>query len=161
MLDCAPLPRSGRIATETVQDDELIQRLKAIVGAEHVLTDSADLTDYGGDRAQLGPPRPVAAVLPGSIEQAIALVRLAYAERLSLVPAGGRTGLSAGALAADGELVVAMDRLNRVLHFDAVDRTVTCQAGVVTAQLQVFARAQGLYYPVDFAATGKIGRAHV
>ncbi|MDO2162617.1 FAD-binding protein, partial [Escherichia coli] len=70
---------------------------------------------------------------------------------VGLVPSGGRTGLSAAAVAANGEVVVAFDYMNRILDFNAFDRTVVCQPGVVTKQLQTFAEENGLYYPVDFA----------
>jgi FAD/FMN-containing dehydrogenase len=93
-------------------------------------------------------------VLPGSVEEVQALVRLAVREGLSIVPSGGRTGLSAGAVASRGELVIALDRLNRIEHFDPVDRTVHCGAGVTTVQLQQFAEERGLFYPVDFASSG-------
>src|SRR5699024_9247944 len=73
---------------------------------------------------------------------------------VALVPSGGRTGLSAGAVAANGEAVVAMDRMNKVLSYNPFDRAVKVQAGVVTQQLQEFAEEQGLFYPVDFASAG-------
>ena len=57
-------------------------------------------------------------------------------------------------MACQGEIVVALDRLNRIEDFNPVDRTVRCGAGVVTAQLQAFAEEQGLFYPVDFASSG-------
>ncbi|MCF3997672.1 FAD-binding oxidoreductase, partial [Pseudomonas aeruginosa] len=56
--------------------------------------------------------------------------------------------------AANGEVVVAFDYMNRILDFNAFDRTVVCQPGVVTKQLQTFAEENGLYYPVDFASSG-------
>ena len=52
------------------------------------------------------------------------------------MPSGGRTGLSGGAVAANGEIVVSFDRMNRILEFDPADRIVRCQAGVVTEALQ-------------------------
>ena len=93
-------------------------------------------------------------MFPRTTEQVQALVRFANEHRVGLVPSGGRTGLSAGAVAANGEIVVAFDCMNRILDFNASDRTVHCQAGVVTEQLQQFAADKGLYYPVDFASAG-------
>jgi FAD/FMN-containing dehydrogenase len=93
-------------------------------------------------------------VLPGSVEEVQALVLLANRESLALVPSGGRTGLSGGAVASKGEVVVALDRMNKILDFNASDQTVLCQAGVVTAQLQAYAQEQNLYYPVNFASAG-------
>ena len=70
------------------------------------------------------------------------------------MPSGGRTGLSGGAVASRGEVVVSFDRMNRILGFEPADRLVRCQAGVVTQALQAFAEQQGLSYPVDFASAG-------
>ena len=93
-------------------------------------------------------------MFPKSVEQVQAIVRWANQHKVGLVPSGGRTGLSAAAVAANGEVVVAFDYMNRILDFNAFDRTVVCQPGVVTKQLQTFAEENGLYYPVDFASSG-------
>ena len=138
----------------TQLDPELLQSLNGIVGQERVLLDSDALTQYGRDWTRFHQPRPGAIVLPGSIEEVQALVRLAAQEKLAIVPSGGRTGLSAGAVALNGEIVLALDRLNQISDFNPVDRTVRCGAGVITEQLQQFAEANGLFYPVDFASSG-------
>jgi FAD/FMN-containing dehydrogenase len=83
-----------------------------------------------------------------------AIVRWANAERVALVPSGGRTGLSGGAVAANGELVVSLERMNRVLGFDAIDRTLTVEPGITLHAVHEAARMHGLIYPVDFAARG-------
>ena len=70
------------------------------------------------------------------------------------MPSGGRTGLSGGAVASHGEVVVSFDRMNRVLGFEPADRLARCQAGVLTQALQAFAEEQDLSYPVDFASAG-------
>lgn len=133
---------------------EVLQALQACVGESRVLTDADSLERYGRDWTRVHTPAPSAVVLPGSIEEVQALVEVALARQLALVPSGGRTGLSAGAVACQGEVVIALDRLNRIDEFNPVDRTVRCGAGVVTAQLQAFAAEQGLFYPVDFASSG-------
>ncbi|MFM7275075.1 MAG: FAD-binding oxidoreductase, partial [Gammaproteobacteria bacterium] len=84
----------------------------------------------------------------------LAIVRIAREHRLPLVPSGGRTGLCGGAVATRGEVLVSMERMDRVLEFDPIDRSVTVQAGMLTAALQAFATGQGLFYPVDFASAG-------
>ncbi len=132
----------------------VVEQLIAIVGADKFSTAPADLQTFGRDWTKAFPPAPAAIVFPRSVEQVQAIVRLANAEGLALVPSGGRTGLSGGAVAARGELVIAFDYLNKILDFNAIDRSVTCQAGVITEQLQQYAEQQGLYYPVDFASSG-------
>ncbi|MDH3994274.1 MAG: FAD-binding oxidoreductase [Gammaproteobacteria bacterium] len=135
-------------------DKTILSALQNIVGADRVLTDEDSRQRYGCDWTRVYTPEPGAVVLPGSVEQVQELVRLASREQLAVVPSGGRTGLSAGAVARNGELVLALDRLNHIEDFNAVDRTVRCGAGVVTEQLQHYAAEQGLFYPVDFASSG-------
>lgn len=132
----------------------VVEQLIAIVGEAGLLVEAQDLLRYGTDRTTQWQAAPVAVVLPRSVTEVQAIVHLAAGQGLALVPSGGRTGLSGGAVASEGELVVAMDRMNQVIDFDPVDETVTVGAGMVTAQLQAFARQQGLFYPVDFASTG-------
>ncbi|MGH8355248.1 MAG: FAD-binding oxidoreductase, partial [Pseudomonas sp.] len=132
----------------------LIEELKTLVEPGKVLTDADSLNAYGKDWTKHFAPAPLAIAFPKSIEQVQAIVRWANAKRVALVPSGGRTGLSAAAVAAHGEVVVAFDYMNQILGFNEFDRTVVCQPGVVTEALQRFAEDQGLYYPVDFASAG-------
>ena len=132
----------------------LVDAIRAFIEPAHVRADPDSCLNYGRDWTRLYAPNPLAVVLPGSVEQAQRLVRFANEYRLALVPSGGRTGLSGAAVACRGELVVSLERMNRILEFDPVDRSVTCQAGVITEVLQNFARERGLYYPVDFASRG-------
>ncbi|MFT6276949.1 MAG: FAD/FMN-containing dehydrogenase [Halioglobus sp.] len=137
-------PIASRILTE----------LKSIVGESRVLTDSDSLIQYGRDWTTAVDPRPSVVVLPGEIAQVQGVVKLAARENLAIVPSGGRTGLSGGAVAANGELVLSLGLLNSMSDFSAVNRTVRCGAGVVTEQLQQFAQQHDLFYPVDFASSG-------
>jgi FAD/FMN-containing dehydrogenase len=132
----------------------LLEELAEIVGPDWVKTSASDLENYGKDWTKAYPANPVAVVLPSTTEQVIKLVELANREQVALVPSGGRTGLSGGAVAANEELVVAFDRMNKILEYNPADRQVVCEPGVVTEQLQQFAEAEGLFYPVDFASSG-------
>ncbi|OEC33692.1 FAD-linked oxidase [Pseudomonas sp. 21C1] len=131
-----------------------IEELKTLVEPGKVLTDAASLETYGKDWTKHYAPAPTAIVFPKTIEQVQAIVRWANAHQIALVPSGGRTGLSAAAVAANGEVVVSFDYMNQILAFNEFDRTVVCQPGVVTGALQQFAEDKGLYYPVDFASAG-------
>tara|TARA_B110000285_G_C15086742_1_gene596644 strand:+ start:193 stop:1584 length:1392 start_codon:yes stop_codon:yes gene_type:complete len=134
--------------------DQILSRLKNIVGDANVLLEPQDLQRFGVDRTTLWQPNPCAIVLPGSVEAVQQLVLLANECNLAIVPSGGRTGLSGGAVANNGELIIAMDRLNEVLDFNPIDRSVTLGAGMITQHLQDFASSKDLLYPVDFASTG-------
>jgi FAD/FMN-containing dehydrogenase len=133
---------------------ELLEKLVEIVGVGWVKTEIDDLQNYGKDWTKAYSANPVAIVLPSNTEEVIALVQLANLHEIALVPSGGRTGLSGGAVASNEELVVAFDRMNKILGFDPADRQVICEPGVVTEQLQQYAETEGLFYPVDFASSG-------
>lgn len=135
-------------------DAALIDELTTLVEPGKVLTDADSLNTYGKDWTKHFAPAPSAIVFPKTIEQVQAIVRWANERKVALVPSGGRTGLSAAAVAANGEVVVSFDYMNQILAFDEMDRTAVCQPGVITAQLQQFAEDKGLYYPVDFASAG-------
>ncbi len=149
-----PLKRQPMTLPTPSESTTLLDGIRAFIEPAHVRTDLDSGLNYGRDWTRLYAPNPLAVVLPGSVEQVRQLVRYANEHRLPLVPSGGRTGLSGAAVACRGEIVVSLERLNRILDFDPVDRSVTCQAGVVTEVVQNFAREQGLYYPVDFASRG-------
>jgi FAD/FMN-containing dehydrogenase len=117
-------------------------------------TEPAELEHYGRDWTRRWTPAPVAIALPNSVEQVQAILRWASAQGVAVVPSGGRTGLSGGAVAANGELVLSLERMNKPLAFDAVDRTLTVQAGMALEAVHNAAREHGLIYPVDFAARG-------
>ncbi|KJV33529.1 FAD-linked oxidase [Aquitalea magnusonii] len=128
--------------------------LQAILPADRIHLDAETCARYGQDWTRYTTPQAAAIVFPVSIDEVQAVVRWANAQGVGIVPSGGRTGLSGGAVAVQGEVVVSLERMSRMDGFDPLARTVRCQAGVVTAALQQFAAEQGLYYPVDFASSG-------
>ena len=132
----------------------VVDRFKAIVGNDQVITDPRDMRPYGSDRTTLWQPKPSLVVRPNSIAQIQKIVLLANELNIALVPSGGRTGYSGGAVAKDGEVVVTLERMKRILHFSKEDQDVTVEAGVITQQLQEFAKQQGLFYPVSLASEG-------
>jgi len=119
-----------------------------------LLSAPAELEYYGRDWTRRWTPAPLAIALPASIDEVQEIVRWANEERVAIVPSGGRTGLSGGAVAANGELVLSLERMNQVLDFNAVDRTLTVQPGVILQKVHEAAQEHELIYPVDFAARG-------
>jgi FAD/FMN-containing dehydrogenase len=127
--------------------------MKACPGLD-LTSDPGVLESHGRDWTRFRAPAPGAVAFPRSARQVCELVAVAAREGIPLVPSGGRTGLSGGAVAACGEVVVSFDRMASIIEFDPVDRTVTVEAGVVTARVQDLAQRHGLYYPVSFASEG-------
>ncbi|MFB0970465.1 MAG: FAD-binding oxidoreductase, partial [Pseudomonadales bacterium] len=124
-----------------------IASIAEIVGADNLVSDDEAKQVYGLDWTRFYSPAPLCVVFPKSIEVVQALVLFASKNALSLVPSGGRTGLSGGAVACNGEVVVSFEKMNQVLEFDPIDQVVTVQPGLVTEALQQFAEDQGLFYP--------------
>jgi FAD/FMN-containing dehydrogenase len=129
---------------------DLAQRLPDL----RLLTDAADMEHYGRDWTRRWTPAPLAIALPSTIDEVQTIVRWANEHHVAIVPSGGRTGLSGGAVAASGELVLSLERMNRVLDFNPVDRTLVVQPGIVLQNVHDAAKSHGLIYPVDFAARG-------
>lgn len=134
--------------------EQIIAGLEAILDEGKCRTDADSFASHGKDWTKMYKVAPLAIAFPKSTEQVQAIVKLANELNFALVPSGGRTGLSGGAVATNGEVVVSFDYMNQILDFSASDRSVKVQAGVVTEQLQNFAEDNGLYYPVDFASAG-------
>ncbi len=134
--------------------EQIKQALEALIGQDRVRLDGEALDIYGRDWTKIHTPNPRAIAFPRTTEDVQKIVQFANEKNIALVPSGGRTGLSAGAVAANNELVIVMDYMNKVVEFNPIDRSVTVQAGMITEQLQHFAQEQGLYYPVDFASAG-------
>ncbi|HEX4975979.1 MAG TPA: FAD-binding oxidoreductase [Pseudomonadales bacterium] len=132
----------------------LVNELRALIKKGRVLDDASSLLQYGCDWTRQWTPEPLAIVLPRTLEEVRAVVLWANQNHVALVPSGGRTGLSGGAVARSGEVVLALDLINDISEFNTTDCSVRCGAGVVTRQLQEFAEQHNLYYPVDFASSG-------
>jgi len=108
--------------------------------ADAYLRDQSDGTPAG---------TPLAVVLPASTEQVAAVVQVAAAHRIPIVPQGARTGLAGGANAIEAGIVLNLTRMNTIVSVDTVNQTATVQAGVRTYALARAAAAVGLFYPPD------------
>lgn len=119
-----------------------------------VSTDPDDLATYGRDWTRVYSPAPCAVALPRTTDEVSALLRFCDARGIPVVPSGGRTGLAAGAVAKDGELVLSLTRMRRMDPVDLLGLTVRVQAGAVTEAVHQHCAEHGLTWPVDFASKG-------
>lgn len=130
----------------------LIDQLRDIVGANHVLT-GADTAPYRDDWTRKYPADPRAVVRPADTAQVSAVLRLAHATGTPVVPAAGRTGLTGGAQTTDG-LLLSVERLNAIRDIRPETRLAVVGAGVILSQLHEAAEAHGLVFPLTFGAKG-------
>ncbi len=121
---------------------------------EQIKTEPEFLNQYGKDWTTYFDIKASAVLFPKTTEQVSQIVLWARKNKISLVPSGGRTGLSGAACALNGEVIVSFDQMNQIKDFNCVEQTVTCEAGVITEALQKWAAEHQLFYPVDFAARG-------
>ncbi|MGZ3773458.1 MAG: FAD-binding oxidoreductase [Pseudobdellovibrionaceae bacterium] len=132
----------------------ILLELESFLQKNQIKTDEESLKHWGKDWTTYFDIYATAVVFPQSTEDVVALVKWARKNKIALIPSGGRTGLSGSAVAANGEVVVSFDHMNKIKEFNSVDQTVVIEAGVITEALQDFAISKQLFYPVDFAAAG-------
>ncbi len=132
----------------TLDMNSIIPQLQAVVGAEYVIHKPEDLIvfEYDGsvDRAL-----PTVVALPDSAEQVSECVKIAERSGLPIVARGAGTGLSGGAVAEHGGLVLAMTRMTRILEVDVENRVAIVEPGVVNLHLSEQVSKHGLYFAPD------------
>ena len=128
---------------------ELLDELQRVVGREACLLAAEELFAYECDGLTLHTGRPLAVVLPRSVEEVQRVVRACRAAGVSFVPRGAGTGLSGGATARDGSVVIECSRLDRILEVDEEDRVACVEPGVVNVELSQAIAHLGLFYAPD------------
>jgi FAD/FMN-containing dehydrogenase len=116
--------------------------------------DPADLSAYGRDWTRVYPSAPSAILFPRTTDDVARILRSASEHHVAIVPSGGRTGLAGGAVAANGEVVLSLARMNRLDPVDELGGTVRVQAGAVTQAVHEHCARVGLTWPIDFASKG-------
>jgi glycolate oxidase len=127
-----------------------LDALRADLPATAIIVDPDVVEGYRRDSADLvAAGKPLAVLRPESVEQAVTIMRWADATRTVVVPRGAGTGLSGGATALDGCVVVSMERMTGIRDADPLNQTVVVEAGVVTADISRAVVQHGLFYPPD------------
>ncbi len=128
----------------------VVSALRDVLPADVVLDDPGRLESYRTDRAMFCPAgTPAAVVLARETAHVQRALEVASRLGVPVVPQGARSGLSGAANAIDGCIVVATDRMNRVLEIDPANRLVVTEPGVFNADLSRAVAAHGLFYPPD------------
>jgi FAD/FMN-containing dehydrogenase len=122
--------------------------------ADFASRDPAELATYGKDWTKVFTPAPSLLVRPRSTDEVSRFLRLAFEHDVAVVPSGGRTGLSGGAVAAKGEVVLSLERMRKIDPVDALALTVHVEAGAITEAVHHACAERGLFWPVDFASKG-------
>ena len=126
----------------------IIRELGKLVGSSGVLSSAEDLLLYEYD-GSVEEARPDAIVFPRRKQDVVEIVRLANRYDVSIVGRGAGTGLSGGALARQGGIVLAFSRMNHVLEIDAENQRALVEPGVVNLELSRATEKYGLYFAPD------------
>jgi FAD/FMN-containing dehydrogenase len=133
----------------------LIDKLRAIVGAAHVLTEG-DLSAYEQDWRKRSRGKALAVVRPASTQQVAEVVKACAAAGTAIVPQGGNTGLAVGSIPDESgtQVLLNLQRMNAIRGIDAANLTMTVDAGCVLQTLQETAEKAGFLFPLSLAAEG-------
>jgi glycolate oxidase len=127
---------------------DLIDRLRAACGDEHVLTEHHSLRTYESDGLLQYQAVPRAVVLPGAAQEVAAVVRACHDARVPWVARGSGSGLSGGALPVQEGIVIALTRMRRILEVDLANQRVVCEPGVTNLAISQ-AVGPDHFYPPD------------
>jgi len=129
--------------------ESIVAALRQTGLGERVLTDRAQLAAFGSDALTAFHAKAAAIVVVESADEVVAAVKVCHRLGVPFVARGSGTSLSGGSLPIEGGVVIALNRLNRVLHVDPEARIAVVQPGVINAHVSVAAAAHGLAYAPD------------
>lgn len=128
---------------------EILEELRAIVGADYVLSDSIELLTYECDGFALHSHSPDAVVLPARTEQVVRVIEVACKHGIPFIPRGAGTGLSGGALPRFGGIVLSFTRMKEIRELDFENRQAVVQPGVINLDLSKATSSAGYYFAPD------------
>ena len=130
-----------------------LDTLAALLGPQGLLTDSADMARWDHDWTGKYRSAPLAVARPATTQQVSEVMAMCHAAGQQVVPVSGNTGLNGGA-AAQGALVLSLDRMTAIRQIDAGARTAEVEAGVILSRLHDAAADHDLIFPLTFGARG-------
>jgi glycolate oxidase len=133
---------------------DILQQIQQIAGQAAVYTLHDDLEKYSHDETEDLRYYPEVAVKPQNTQQVSDLLKLCNEHTIPVTPRGAGTGLSGGALAINGGLIISMEGFNQIIEIDERNLQATVEPGVITEVFMDAAAEKGLLYPVDPASKG-------
>lgn len=129
--------------------NSIAEEIRRILPEDRVQDDSCALAAFQSDGLTAFAVKPQAIVVPKTVEEVAAVVRWCYERKVPMVPRGSGTSLSGGSLPNSDGVVIALNRLNRILEIDFENRTAVVQPGVINSQLTSAVQHADLYYAPD------------
>jgi glycolate oxidase len=138
---------------QTVLSATNIAFFESLLGNRLQIGDTID-SHYASDHTEDFVFYPAIVVKPETTEEVAAIMQYCYENNLIVTPSGARTGLSGGALADQGGVLMSLERMNKIINIDEKNHQVITEPGVVTEALQMAVKEKGLFYPPDPASKG-------
>jgi glycolate oxidase len=129
-----------------------ITELIGIVSKDNILTASEDLESFAKDETPDLYYKPEAVVRPSSTGQINEIIKLANHEKFPVVPRGGGTGLTGGALALHGGIIITFEHMKKIIDIDTKSRMAVLEPGVINGILQSEVEKFNLFYPINPAS---------
>jgi FAD/FMN-containing dehydrogenase len=129
----------------------IAKELASLLPAHRLLSTPSELATYGKDWISDYSPAPSCVALPETEAEVQAILKYCNDNNIAVVPSGGRTGLSGGATAVAGEVVISLERLNSYIQINQLEQTITVDAGVLTEKVQQVALENNLYFPTSIS----------
>jgi glycolate oxidase len=131
-----------------------VELFKNICGDRNVLTGHEDLQGYSHDETENLYFLPGVVLRPRTVEEISNVLKICNEDKIPVTPRGAGTGLSGGALAQLGGVLISLERMNTILEIDEKNLQVTTEPGVITEVLQNAVKEKGLFYPPDPSSRG-------
>ncbi len=147
-------PPSSLKAEEVQIKSELLARFAAIVGEKYAITDPALQEQYLREMRDLYHGHTPMVLRPGSVAEVSAILRLANETKTPVVPQGGNTGLVGGQVPHHGEIVLSLNRMDKIREVDATSNTITAEAGVSLGRVREAAANVDRLYPLLLPSEG-------
>lgn len=133
---------------------EHIGYFNQLIGSDYVLTDAENLEKYSFDATERLRFPPNIILKPRTAYEVSEIMKFCYQHQIPVTPRGGGTGLSGGALAYNGGVLLSLERMNNIVSIDEQNLQVVTDSGVITETLQNAVMKKGLFFPPDPASRG-------
>ncbi len=130
-----------------------IDKFITIVGAAHAITDPAGMTAYLREWRDKWVGTSPLILRPSTTQQVSDILKLAHETDTKIVPQSGNTGLVGGGI-PNGEVLLSLDRMTKIIDIDAANFTMTVEAGCTLAQVKQAAETAGRMFPLSLASEG-------
>ncbi len=133
---------------------EAIEQIKSLLGPKGWSEDEEKLAPRLVEERGLFKGSSPLLAMPANTDEVSGVMKIAFAANISVVPQGGNTGLVGGGVPSDGEIIISLERMNRIEDVNPIDMSMTVEAGCILANVQAAAADAGAYFPLSLGSEG-------